>query len=705
MNARAPTDLPQLPSTTRSAIVAALLAGLEPLKADPPQRLGDWASEHFMLVGDSSHARGRWELWPFQYALLDWMGDDAIEELDVRKSKRVGYTKCLAASVAYDAAHRHRNQALWQPTDDDRDSFVATEIDPVLASVPAVRKAMRMAKGVKDRVSFKRFRASVAHFLGGKAARAYRRITVASAKLDEIDGFDQEIEKAGDPFTLAWGRLEGAPFPKAIAGTTPRVKGLSHIEHRESLAQVAMRFNITCPHCDAEHPLQWGGPKVRHGFKWNQGDTEGTSAHHVCPHCHGSITQGDYLTLWQRGAWVCERTGVRYVPEGGVWAVGVERKWLDANGQPMRAPRHVSCHVWAAYSPQRSWASIARECQAAAKKKRAGDAGPFKVFVNETRGEVYEEDFEQSDWKLLKARAEGFPLRRVPRRGLVLCAGVDVQDNRFVVDVWAFGRDDESWIVDDRVIYCDPGSWRAWLDLDVYLSSRFPHEGGQSCAIDAVAIDIGGHFTHQAYRYVMLRDSRRVHATQGKGQIGLPIVAGAPRRQDVNVDGKVVKDGVQLYFVGVNTAKDLLHNRLQIMPGAGGAATPGCVHLSSGLPDEFFQELVAEVRVQQKEAHRMVTRWVKPNSSVRNERLDTKVLALFCAARMKLHQYTDAEWRRLELALCPPTVDMFAPPVPEPLPEPALAEEGAAPAAAPTLQPQAMWGTARRRRVVSRGVE
>jgi len=692
-------DLSRAP-TTLQAIARAVPLGLEPLRAVVPVRLADWAHEHFVLVGDSSHATGRWELWPFQVGLLDWLGDDTIEELDVRKSKRVGYTKGLASLIAYNAAHRHRNQALWQPTDDDRDSFVATEIDPIIAGVPAVRQAMRATKGLRDRVSFKRFRSSVAHFLGGKAARAYRRITVACVMLDEVDGFDQEIEKAGDPVTLSQGRLEGAPFPQSRFGSTPRIKGSSHIEHREGLAQVAMRYMIECPHCGVEHPLTWGGPKAMHGLKWDAGDAEGHSVRHMCPHCRGTITQADYLqrtgtlqAMAERdpagaGAWVCTKTGIRY---------GADRIWRNAEGNPIRAPRHVAMHIWAAYSPQRTWASIVREHLAAFKKKKAGDPGPMKVFVNETRGETWQDDFEQSDWKALKARAEGFPLRRVPRAGLVLVAGVDVQDNRFHANVWAFGRDDETWTVDDRVLHCDPGSWSAWLELDTYLSTRFPHEGGQTCAIDAVAIDAMGHFTHQVYRYVMLRESRRMHATQGMPQIGKAIVAGAPRRQDVNVDGKIIKDGVALWGVGVNTAKDLLHHRLQVAtPG------PGYVHLSSGLPDEFYSELVSEVRVQQKVAGGFVTRWEKPNSSIRNERLDTAVLALFCAARMKLHQYTDAEWRRLELALCPPTVDLFAPPVPEPLPEPELAAADAAPASLPA---QPLWATPRRRRVLSKGVE
>jgi hypothetical protein len=43
----------------------------------------------------------------------------------------VGYTKMITAFVCYNIAHRRRKQALWQPTDDDRDNYVKTEIDPL----------------------------------------------------------------------------------------------------------------------------------------------------------------------------------------------------------------------------------------------------------------------------------------------------------------------------------------------------------------------------------------------------------------------------------------------------------------------------------------------------------------------------------------------------------------------------------------------
>ncbi len=70
-----------------------------------------------------------------------------------------------------------------------------------------------------------------------------------------------------------------------------------------------------------------------------------------------------------------------------------------------------------------------------------GDAqGPLEGFVNETLGETWEDEVEKAEAHVLQRRAEKFPVLTVPVGGLVVCAGVDVQDNRLEVILWAIGR-------------------------------------------------------------------------------------------------------------------------------------------------------------------------------------------------------------------------------------------------------------------------
>ena len=632
------------PTETQRALLDAVVAGIEPLRAVKPMRLSDWAEQHFHLSAESSHMQGSWHAYPFQRGWMDAFSDDDIDEVTVRKSKRVGYTKTLLAFIAYNAAHRRRKQAIWQPTDDDRDSFVKSEIDPMLRDVAAMGPVL--IGGKEDTLKLKQFLGSVLHTLGGKAARAYRRITVAVAMLDEIDGFDERIEKSVDPITAARGRLEGAPFPKLIAGSTPRVQGISHIEYREQHAQALMRYHIVCPHCQAEHPLMWGGKDTAHGIKGGGLGGDGGPVRHVCPHCRASITQAEYLRLWgpeAGAAWVSSCGQYRY-----------DGTWRNADGDLIAPPRHVAFHIWAAYSPQRDWHDIVREFLEASAKAKAGESGPLETFVNETLGELWKEDVEQADEHVLQRRAEPYRRYTVPRDGLVLVSGIDTQDNRWEIVTWAIGRGEEMWAVDYSVLYGNPADQREWDEkLDPYLETVFTHASGQTMKIEAAGIDTGGHFTHQAYNYCRMRQQRRVFALRGDPRPS-KMVKGKATVQDVNWQGKVLKRGVRLWYVGTDTAKDLIYGRLMVtQPG------PGYVHFSKDLPPEFYAQLTAEVRRPQRTSRGLETRWVKP-AGRRNEVLDCTVYAVFCTHALGLHTYTDKMWQRLDQALNPHTDDLFA---------------------------------------------
>lgn len=630
-----------LPDTLR-AVLAAVLSGMSPMKAIPPMTLSEWAEKHFKLSAEASHTTGQWVAYPFQRGWMDAFSNDDIEEVTVRKAKRVGYTKTLLAFIAYNAAHRRRKQALWQPTDDDRDSFVKTEIEPMLRDVEAVRPVL--VAGKEDTIKLKTFLGSMLHLLGGKAARAYRRITVAVAMLDEADAFDQKVEKSVDPISGARGRLEGAPFPKFIAGSTVRVDGISHIQHREKSADARMYYNIVCLHCQAEHPLFWGGAKVAYGFKWDGSDP--STVRHVCPHCRQPITQADYLRIWDAGAmWVSECGQYRYDHHA--------RAWFDAAGNARKPPRHVAfSEVWTAYSPQREWADIVREFIEANTKAQAGETGPLETFLNETLAQYWQVQFDKADEHALARRAEAYPLRTVPLGGLVLVTGVDVQDNRWEAVTWAIGRGEEMWAVDYAVIYGNPADEREWEEkLDAYLfGTTFQHASGQILKIEATAIDTMGHFTHQAYNYCRTRERRRVFAVRGDPQSS-KMVKGKATIQDVNYRGKVLKRGVRLWYVGTDTAKDLIYGRLMVtQPG------PGYVHFSNGLPPEFYNGLTAEARMPTRTARGLEYKWVNPKRA-RNEPLDCTVYALFCTHQLELHTYTDRSWARLEVSLAP---DLFS---------------------------------------------
>jgi phage terminase large subunit GpA-like protein len=647
-----------------TTIQAAIMRGLKRLESPPPLRLSQWAAKHFYLSGESSYVEGRWVAYPFQTAIMDAVSNDDIEEVVFKKSARVGYTKIIVAAMGYFAHHKRRNQAIWQPTDDDRDEFVKTEIDTMLRDVAVMRDVFPMS-AVHDKrntLKAKSFLGSMLYMRGGKAAKSYRRISVDVAILDELDGFDLDIEKEGSPDKLAKKRTEGATFPKQIMGSTPKLKGFSRIEAREQQCELRFLFNVPCPSCYEPHPLQWGGKDKRYGFKWVNRDPD--TVGHACPHCGVLYTQAEYLGVWQLGRWIAD---------DGTW-IDADSRFRNSAGELVAAPRSIAFNIWTAYSKQATWAQIVREFLAAAVKAAAGDTSELKTFTNTTLGETWEDEVEKTEADELLKRAEKYRLRTVPLGGLVLVAGVDVQGNRFEIVVWAIGRGEEMWVVDYHVIDANPADERDWEEkLDPYLQQRFAHAGGQSLGIEAVAIDTGGHYTHQSYNFCRTRARRRIYAVKGESRPGQP-VKGRSSLQDVNYRGKVLPRGVRLWMVGGDTAKDLLFGRLQVtLPG------PGCIHFSNQLPPEFYEQLTAEVRVLQKTASGEQYRWAKRQP--RNEVLDCTVYALFASHTLDLHRYTDRMWAKLEAAVNPPIADMFDLPAPVTDPD---AQDDAAEAAPPT---------------------
>lgn len=643
--------------------------GLSALRIPQPLRMSQWAEEHFYLSAESSYVEARWTSYPYQRAIMDCIGHDDIEVIDWRKSARQGYTKILLIAIGYFIHHKRRKIALYQPTDDDRDEFVETEIDPMLRDVRCLRSIFPSFKQRSNGNTrrFKRFLTGLLHLRGGTAAKNYRRLTVDVVMYDELDAFPRDVEKEGAPPKLGDKRLEGATWPKSIRGTTPKIRHQSLIEDCEQSADLHFRWNVPCPHCDVDTPLLFGrlfpqGSAAGGGFDWDGDDVE--TARHVCPHCRKGMTQSQYLEIWQRGRWVAV--------EDGTW-IDPECRFITAAGDVIRPPRHVALHSWTAISPQAAWSKLVREFLDASERAERGDFSELKTFVNTTLGETYVETGDGGDENELhqRAKASAYQLGQVPVGCLVLGAGVDVQDNRFEVTVWGFGRGEQMWVVHDVVLEANPADERDWAKLDEYLCSRFKQlwPGGGTLGIEAVAVDTGGHFTHQAYSFVRAREHRRFFAVKGSSKLGAAIKAGA-NRVDVSLRGQVIKQGVKLWEIGTDTAKDLLYGRLRVsQPG------PGYVNFASDLPLEFFLQLTAEVRVLKKTPTGEVYRWVKRR--LRNEKLDCAVYSIFLSQALDLHRYTDRMWDRLEAAVQPPP-DLF---------NQAAADAIAAPPAAPADAP------------------
>lgn len=657
-----------------AAVERHLKRGMEAFGVPEPMSLEEWARKHFYLSAESSYVEQAWTPWWFQPAIMNCIGNDDIREVDLRKSARVGYTKMILASIGYFAQHKRRNQVLWQPTDDDRDEFVKTELDPMLRDVAIMAEVFpAYLKRDKDNtLQQKKFLGSMLHLKGGKAAKNYRRISADEGYLDEYDAFDANIEKEGDPGKLAEKRVEGATFPKMVFGTTPKLKGFSNIEKREREADILLKPYIPCPECGEFHALTWGGKDEPHGFKWLDDNPE--TVRHLCPHCGALITQAQYLGAADPD--VC-----RYQAEDGTTCDrhGVFRK---VAGDVIRAPEHVAFHVWSAYSPNVSWVSIVRDFLAAFREAQEGKKETLQTFWNTTLGEYWAEEFEKSDENELRARAEPYPLERVPMGALLLLCGVDTQPNRLEAVVWGYGRGCEMWPVAHRIFFGNPDEDEVWEDLEEFIfDHEFEHAAGTRLKIAGTAVDTGGHNTHAVYNFCAKHARRKVFAVKGRPGTEKHIRDGASK-VDIDWRGRLRKNGLVLWWVGTRHAKDLFYGRLQLTkPG------PGYVHFSQQLSDEFFKQITGEARTTRRTKRGDESTWTQIRKRV--EAWDCTTYTVWLETYFDLSKKSAKFWDDLEAKVQPMVADLFSVSLEMPTPQP---------------RPPAQAGTSRGRRQLSGGV-
>lgn len=625
-----------------ASLSESLSKGLAAFRVPAPMTLDEWSRRHFYLSAESSYVEQSWSPWWFQRAIMSCVSNDDIKEINWRKSARVGYTKIILAAIGYFAEHKRRNQILWQPTDDDRDEFVKTELEPMLRDVAVMQHVFPayLARHKDNTLQAKKFLGSITHLKGGKAAKNYRRLSADTVYLDEYDGFDANIEKEGDPGTLAAKRVEGATFPKIVIGTTPKLKGFSNIEKREREADIVVLPNIPCPECGEYHPITWGGKEEPCGFKWSNADP--ATVRHLCPHCGALITQAQYLAIPSD---IC-----RYQAEDGT-TLDHEGLFRDPTGAIIVAPKHIAFHTWSAYSPNVSWVDIVREFIAAQREASEGKKEKLQAFINTTLGDYWAEDFEQTDDGELRQRAEHFPLERVPMGCLLLLAGIDTQPNRLECNVWGYGRGCEMWTIADRVFWGNPDEDAVWEDLEEFLfDTEFQHASGAKLKISGAAIDSRGHNTHAVYNWAAKHKQRKVFAVAGRSGREKHIKDGTSK-VDIDWRGRLRKNGLLLWWVGTNHAKDLLHGRLQISkPG------PGYIHFSKDLSDEWFKQFTGEARTTNDKG---VSTWTATRKRV--EKLDCAVYATWLENYFELNKKTDRFWDDLEEKVQPKISDLFSP--------------------------------------------
>ena len=353
---------------------------------------------------------------------------------------------------------------------------------------------------------------------------------------------------------------------------------MSRIE-TEYLASDQRRYFVPCPHCDHMQWLEWKN------LQWRDGDPK--TAAYVCAGCGTHIQEHYKSEMLRKGEWRAM-----------------------AESQDLRT---VGFHLSTLYSPVgwKSWQEIVGEFLRA-----KNDAPLLKTFVNTVLAETWEEETgARLGAEGLAERAEFYPAGEVPNGATILTAGVDVQDNRVAIGLYAWGAGEECWLVSHTEVYGDPAGQKLWDQVDDIVLRDYPHAAGGRVKVSAIGVDSGGHFTSEVYAYARSRKGKGVFALKGSSISNKPPI-GKPSKVDINYKGQVLKNSAEVFPCGTDTVKSTLFGRLKHNePGA------GFIHFHAEAGQEYFKQVTAERQVVRYVKGFAVREW-KKKAGDRNEALD-----------------------------------------------------------------------------------
>jgi phage terminase large subunit GpA-like protein len=563
-----------------------------------------------------------------------------VERTVFMKGAQIGGTECGNNWIGYVIHQAPGPMMAVQPTVEMAKRNSKQRVDPLIEESEVLRNLVHdpRSRDSGNTVLAKEFPGGVLVMTGANSAVGLRSMAARYLFLDEIDGYPGDVDGEGDPINLALARTRTFARRKVFLVSTPKITGMSRIEAAYEDSD-KRQYNVPCPVCREFQVLKF--PQLR----WPKGEPE--KAAYVCEHCGQEVQNHQKQWMLPRGQWRA-----------------------TAKGDGKTAGFHLS----SLYSPVGwfSWGDAAKQFEQAQKNPAL-----LQVFVNTVLGDTWTLLGEAPDWKMLYDRREQYKIGLVPRGGIFLTAGADVQRDRIEVEVVAWGRGKESWSVDYRVFEGDTSRAGVWEKLTGLLNETFTTTGGLELPVIQVAVD-SGYATTEVYEWAR-RQGNRVLVIKGDSRA--PAIIGAASPIEVGPLGVKLRRGVKIWPVNSGIAKEELYRWLRLDSptdedfAKGVPFPPGYCHFPR-YSEEYFKQITAEQLVAKLVKGYRKLEWQKMRE--RNEALDCRVYARAAAARVGLDRFQEKHWRAVADRMGIPVQAQRPAPTQPPPPAPA-----AAPAAAP----------------------
>ena len=493
------------------------------MRPDPDLTVSEWADAHRWLGSRASAEPGRYRTarTPYLRGVMDALSPGhPAQRISFMKAAQVGATEAGNNWIGFVIHHAPGPMLAVLPTVEMAKRSSRGRIDPLIADSPALRERVSPARSrdAGNSMLSKEFPGGILVLTGANSATGLRSMPARYVFLDEVDAYPASADEEGDPVTLAEARTTTfAHRRKLFMVSTPTIRGLSRIE-REFEASDQRRYFVPCPHCGAMQWLQF------ERLRWESGRPETTAYH--CEGCERPIAEHHKTAMLEAGEWRAT-------------AISSD-------------PASIGFHLSALYSPigWKSWEQIAREWLAA-----QGSDEMLRAARNTLLGETWVERGEAPEWQRLADRREIWAPGTVPAAGLFLTAGADVQKDRIEIDIWAWGRDRTSWLVDHIVISGGPDDPACWDGLTALLGRSWQHANGAFMTLARLGIDTG-YETAAVHAWARKAGFEQVAPLKGLEGFNRATPVSGPTFVDATVGGKRLRRGARLGSVATAYLQD-----------------------------------------------------------------------------------------------------------------------------------------------------
>lgn len=554
----------------------------------PPElKIADWADLYRRISPEASAEPGIWRTSRAEYQreIMNAVSDAKTERVIVMSAAQLGKTEIILNIIGYFIDQEPSPILMLNPTLDMAQSFSKDRLAPMIRDTPCLSGKIQdpRARDSGNTLLHKKFAGGHITMSGANSPASLASRPIRILLCDEVDRYPVSAGTEGDPLSLAVKRTQNFWNRKIIWVSTPTIKGASRIEaaYNEGTRE---EWCVPCPTCGALNAFDW----QRILYK------DFREPVMKCCNCGALHNEHEWKAGQIKGRWLKNSAKAD--------ELGTERNLKTR-----------SFHLNSFASPWARWADLINQHEEAVR----GGAENIKVWHNTVMGLSFELAETLSDDI---ANAQG--LRddynaELPDGVLVLTCGVDTQDDRLELEVVGWGENKESWGIEYRVIYGDPGQSEVWEKLDEFLLKNFSYADGSSEIIACTCIDSGGHHTDDVYKFCKGKAKRNIFAIIGRGGQGRP---------KVNKPSRNNRAKVPLFTLGVDNLKAELYSRLKIKQ-----AGPGACHfpkdLKLGYNESYFKGLLSERLVIRRVRGREVASWEVISRGLRNEPLDARIYA------------------------------------------------------------------------------